>query len=204
MPITGTLNGSYETVDHHNMIIIGIDNTQYDVLEAQIKCLFDRYNITFDPKFITTPVYILSQYGIEDAGYRRDEDVYPDHNAPIIRRKDGVEPKCIPRPPVKYYVRFRLSKDERLEDFAEFEGKQVEVRYRFRAYHNGRGKSFRLKITGISELRTTEAPPETAATPEPSAEVAAAAAAEEDIALAPVPLVPAPRPPRRMRQNPPK
>ena len=55
------------------------------------------------------------------------------------------------------------------------------------------------QLKSIIVLQTTAVPPETAATPEPSAE-----AVEEDTALAPVPLVPAPRPPRRTRQNPPK
>jgi len=67
--------------------------------------------------------------------------------------------------------------------------------------------SVMLSESSITVPQTTAVLPETAATPEPSAEVAAAAA-EEDIDLAPVPLVPAPRPPirpgRRPRAVPPK
>ena len=207
MSVTGTITGTFETIPDHKMINIEIDEAQYDVLKTQTKSLFDHWNIPFESRWRCTPCYMMINGQFTLASWEFDDVVWLEKESDEYKELQEFLADLRanrPEPVLQYFAKIKLSKYERLEDFAEFEGKQVEVRYRFKCHNNGRDKQFSLRMTGINELQTTEVPPETAAMPEPSAEAVAAAAAAEDTALAPVPLVPAPRPPRRMRTVPPK
>ena len=132
------------------MIKIEIDKAQYDMLKTQTQSLYTHWNIPLESRYLCTPCYKIEDDMFVLAGWEHldeekirmfDED--DDFFQLRACRANG------PEPVVQYFARIKLGKNERLEDFAEFEDKKVAVRYRFKAHSNGRDKGFYLRMTDI-------------------------------------------------------
>ena len=181
MPTTGILTGTFTLIPDDRVVKIEIDKPQYDFLKSQIACLSTKRKIPEGLHAFNHACYIYAD-GVRVFEFLGDT---PDNHDNLAK--------------LTYFAHFNMDENEQLQDFDEFEGKKVVVHYRLKMTPTKKLIiRVYLRMTGINELQTIAAPPETAATPEQNAEAAPAA---EHIDLAPVPLVPAPRPPRPVRRR---